>query len=222
MLCAPAVLRSRCTSSSPRRRGLALVAQRALAPSEIMMGCVWLGPVPGLPATLNQNRGQDAANAVVTAALRAGIQDFDTAPLYGLGASEERLGTALRHACKELNLPLPGTPGKQGEGAPQVFTKIGRLIREPESLHGKPCPPGFEEPTATPLEERVIVNDYTGNGVCASLGETIARMNMSSLQAVHTLRVHDPNDNDCNPAGNDEVSIAALPRGVGPFTCREH
>lgn len=200
-----------------RRRSLTLLAPRALAPSDIMMGCVWLGPAPGLPASLNQNRGQDAANAVVMAALRAGIQEFDTAPLYGLGASEERLGTALHHACQQLNLPLPGTPSSKQMDGPRIFTKIGRLIREPESRHDQPCPPGFEEPGATPLDERMVVNDYTGSGVCTSLGETVARMNMSSLQAVHTLRVHDPNDNPCTPSSVDEVSIAASPQGVGQF-----
>ena len=38
---------------------------------------------------------QDATNAVVRAALDAGVTLFDTADIYGLGASEEMLGLAL-------------------------------------------------------------------------------------------------------------------------------
>ena len=58
-----------------------------------MMGVPWLSPVPGLPDSLDNDPGQEHANAVIAAALTAGVRHFDTAPLYG--DCEDRLGEAL-------------------------------------------------------------------------------------------------------------------------------
>jgi aryl-alcohol dehydrogenase-like predicted oxidoreductase len=187
---------------------LTLTAPRVLTPADLMMGCVWLGPHPRLPDSLNQNRGQHVANDVVTAALIAGVRHFDTAPLYGFGASEERLGEALATACRRLKLPAVG---QNGQDTPQVYTKTGRLVREPAD--GQPCPPGFEEDGATPLDERVVLNDYSGKGVMLSLAESLGRMGLSDMRSIHTLRVHDPNDNGQSD-GMDEVNIAALQHGA--------
>src|SRR5580700_3289410 len=55
----------------------------------------------------------DAAAATVEAAWAGGIRTFDTAPHYGLGLSERRLGAALA-----------GRP----RGEYVISTKVGRLL----------------------------------------------------------------------------------------------
>ena len=73
--------------------------------------------------------GQDNADATIAAAVAAGIVDFDTAPWYGSGASEERLGRAIRA------LPPPD------RSCVRVTTKTGRLFCEAD---GTPAGPGFD------------------------------------------------------------------------------
>ena len=70
---------------------------RTLDPTEIVLGGIWLGPGGGDGGDGNRpDLGQENATAAVEAALRSGICEFDTAPWYGAGASEERLGRALQ------------------------------------------------------------------------------------------------------------------------------
>ena len=182
------------------------VEARAMRPGDVMMGVPWLSPVPGLPDSLDNDPGQEHANAVIAAALAAGVRHFDTAPLYGMGCSEEVFGAALVAARAH---------GVDGAAEAQVYTKVGRLIRDAE---GQRMRPGWDQPGATPLEDRTITNDYSAAGVDASLEESLERL---GVEAVHTLRVHDPNDNSDKPGkgrdgdeGDDEVAIAAGPGGA--------
>ena len=69
------------SSAAGAEQQLRLAPARTLSPADVQMGCIWLGPHPGLPDSLNQNRGQENANELVAAALEAGITQFDTAPL---------------------------------------------------------------------------------------------------------------------------------------------
>lgn len=59
--------------------------------SEIGLGAWQLGA-----GTISNGMSEKEAIAMVHAALEAGINFFDTAPNYGLGTSEERLGKAFR------------------------------------------------------------------------------------------------------------------------------
>lgn len=76
--------------------------QRRLGQSEITLSAVGLGLVdfaagPGwLSRALFPPLDQPAKTAVVAAALGAGIDWFDTAEMYGFGASERALAVALR------------------------------------------------------------------------------------------------------------------------------
>eukprot|EP00854_Cymbomonas_tetramitiformis_P029143 gene29143-36240_t len=66
-------------------------------------------------AGIFQTLAEDVALETVKAALDAGIVDFDTAPHYGLGLSEERTGKGLaKHSG-----------GRQF----RLWTKVGRLIK---------------------------------------------------------------------------------------------
>ena len=55
------------------------------------------GPLAGLFADVPE----DQALATVRRALAAGVRLFDTAPLYGLGKSESRLGKALQGVSRD-------------------------------------------------------------------------------------------------------------------------
>jgi aryl-alcohol dehydrogenase-like predicted oxidoreductase len=141
---------------------------------------------------------QANADATIAAALAAGITDFDTAPWYGSGASEERLGRALRTV-------------DQGQVA-KVITKAGRLFREAD---GSSAGAGFDAPDRPSIQTRVCSNDYTAAGCRTSLAESLIRLGMPRI---HTLRIHDPNDNSLNRRGMDsfvdEVAIANGPDGM--------
>jgi len=110
----------------------------------------------------------------IDAALKAGIVDFDTAPLYG--DSEDRLGHALANSSL-------------GDQA-QVYTKAGKLIRricgnKQIALLGPQPWSGF----AVPLEERCLLPDYSAAGARLSCQESCERLGIEKL---HTLRIHDP------------------------------
>lgn len=117
--------------------------------------------------------GEDEAIAMVHRALAAGFDKFDTAPHYGLGIGEERLGKALRGQPRNV----------------KVWTKVGRVIC------GRSAPV-FEESNvagnsifAETPENRVPVRDYSAEGVAKSLSDSLNRLGRES---VFGARVHDP------------------------------
>ena len=59
-----------------------LVSERKLAPSDITMGAIWIGPGSGPAGDGDRpDLGHENAVATVRAALKAGIRDFDTCEL---------------------------------------------------------------------------------------------------------------------------------------------
>src|SRR5207237_3183025 len=80
------------------------------------LGLLGLGTAP--LGGLYDAVGDDTAHAVVARAWEQGIRYFDTAPYYGSGLAEERLGAALR-----------GRPRHEYV----VSTKVGRLLRPGKS-----------------------------------------------------------------------------------------
>ncbi|MFI6511166.1 aldo/keto reductase [Streptosporangium sp. NPDC050855] len=116
---------------------------------------------------------EDAAAAIGTA-WDLGIRSFDTAPLYGYGESERRLGRALRDRPRDEYT---------------ISTKVGRLIREgappsPEQLHDG-------EHFYKTSGRANPVFDYGYDGVMRSLEESLERL---GLDRVDLLYIHDPDD----------------------------
>ncbi len=109
------------------------------------------------------------ATATVTAAWDAGIRYFDTAPLYGHGLSEQRLGRALRALPRDSFV---------------LSTKVGRLLRpDPD------CDPGiFRVPRGL-----APVFDYSRDGVRRSIDESLDRL---GLDRIDVVLVHDPDDHE--------------------------
>lgn len=70
--------------------------------------------------------GNDAATAVdaVVAARAAGLGTFDTAPLYGLGESEQRLGEGLRRCDDDADVVIATKVGRQIVGTGDARTVV--------------------------------------------------------------------------------------------------
>ncbi|MCW7944781.1 aldo/keto reductase [Streptomyces hygroscopicus] len=113
---------------------------------------------------------EDQAHEAVRTAWRSGIHFFDTAPHYGLGLSERRLGAALREH--------PRT-------AYTVSTKVGRLL-EPTDAGGDDLAHGF----AVPATHRRVW-DFTADGVRRSLEASLERLGLDRVDVVY---LHDPDD----------------------------
>lgn len=112
------------------------------------------------------------AEGAVDAAWAAGVRYFDTAPHYGLGLSEARLGAALA-----------GRPRDDFA----VSTKVGRLLVPNPSPSGSDIAvAGFAVPDGL-----ARVYDYSRDGVRRSLEASLARLQMDRVDIVY---VHDPDD----------------------------
>ncbi|MFE7712905.1 aldo/keto reductase [Streptomyces sp. NPDC057486] len=114
----------------------------------------------------------EEAAAAVEAAWANGVRTFDTAPHYGLGLSERRLGQALR---------------SKPRGQYTLSTKVGRLLR-PRDEQGDDLANGFAVPAT---HERAW--DFSAHGVRASLEESLTRL---GLDRVDILYLHDPHDHE--------------------------
>ncbi|MFD9465392.1 aldo/keto reductase [Streptomyces sp. NPDC060027] len=112
----------------------------------------------------------EQACEAVDAAWASGIRYFDTAPHYGLGLSERRLGAALR-----------GRP----RAAYTVSTKVGRLL-EPVDTGGDDLADGF----AVPATHRRVW-DFSADGVRRGLDASLERLGLDRVDVVY---LHDPDD----------------------------
>jgi len=112
--------------------------------------------------------------AVLEAAWESGIRYFDTAPHYGLGLSERRLGSFL---------------ATKPRAAYAVSTKVGRLLRpSPETADQLDDANQF----AVPASLRRVW-DFSADGIRASHEESLERLGLS---AVDVLYLHDPEEHD--------------------------
>ena len=105
----------------------------------------------------------DATHAVASA-FASGIRFFDTAPLYGHGLSEHRIGAALRHRRRDDFV---------------LATKVGRLLRPDPAADG-----GLYRkilPFATAY-------DYSYDGVLRSIEDSLQRLGLARIDIVH---IHD-------------------------------
>jgi D-threo-aldose 1-dehydrogenase len=131
------------------------------------LGCAPLG-------NLFREVDDEVAHAVVERAYDAGIRLFDTAPLYGYGLSERRVGHVLRGKPRDSFV---------------LATKVGRLLRadaapdETQFFQGEPFYKGT--PPVNP------VFDFSYDGVMRSFEESLERL---GLDRVDVLHIHDPYD----------------------------
>jgi D-threo-aldose 1-dehydrogenase len=132
-----------------------------LSLTEIGFGAAGIG-------NLHRATTDETAFAAVTEAWDVGIRYFDTAPHYGLGLSERRLGQALARYPRAEYV---------------VSTKVGRLL-EPN-------------PTPMPLDDDGFVVpgdlrrvwDFSRDGVRRSLDDSLRRLGLDHVDIVYA---HDP------------------------------
>jgi D-threo-aldose 1-dehydrogenase len=160
-----------------------------LALSELSLGCSQLG---------NMYRAVSEADArsTVDVAWELGVRYFDTAPHYGLGLSERRLGAALASHPRDSYV---------------VSSKVGRRL-EPVDLPDGLDDQGFVVPAT---HQRVW--DFSRDGIHRSLEESLERMGLDRLDIVY---LHDPDEHWTDVlatgyAALEELRTAGIVRAIG-------
>lgn len=115
---------------------------------------------------LYRARTEGEAQAALQAAWDAGVRYIDTAPLYGLTLSEQRLGAFL------ADRPRDGFV---------ISTKVGRMLEPPASR-------GFVAEVYKDAPELTPRFDYTGDAVRRSFEASLERL---GLDRVDILYLHD-------------------------------
>jgi len=117
---------------------------------------------------LGRQTDQRTSDAAVAEAWAAGVRYFDTAPHYGLGLAERRLGLALRGIPRDEVI---------------LSTKVGRLlVPSPETAGERD--PGFLVPASS---RRVW--DFSRDGVLASVEASLRRLRTDHVEIAY---LHDP------------------------------
>jgi D-threo-aldose 1-dehydrogenase len=138
--------------------------------------------------------------AVVARARELGIRFFDTAPLYGYGLAERRLGAALADAPRDSYT---------------LATKVGRVLvrgAEPDPSQFHDGQPFYKEtPDVAP------VFDFSAEGARRSLEESLSRL---GLDRVDVLHIHDPDLHPEEAIGGayrvlDEMRAAGIVGAIG-------
>ena len=109
--------------------------------------------------------------AAVDAAWDGGVRYFDTAPHYGLGLGEKRLGAGLRDRPRDEYV---------------ISTKVGRLLVPTPEIAGQLDDDGF----VVPAEYRRQW-DFSRDGILRSVEESLERL---GLDRVDVLYLHDPDE----------------------------
>lgn len=145
---------------------------------DLGLGCAPIG-------NLYTSVADDDAVATVRAALGLGVRFFDTAPHYGAGESERRLGLAL-------------------EGVPRddyvLATKVGRRIVD---ASGDPVPGS--------ASGHDTIADLSRDGVLRSLEASLTRLRTDRIDLLH---LHDPLDVDAGLAGAMAALVELRDQGV--------
>jgi D-threo-aldose 1-dehydrogenase len=136
-----------------------VIERTGLAVSALGFGAASIG-------NLYRPVSDDDARATLAAALDAGMTYVDTAPRYGHGLSERRVGDLVR-----------------GRRDVVLSTKVGRLLTPDSRLTGDGERHGFRSPM--PFEQ---IYDYTYDGVMRSYEDSLQRL---GLARVDILYVHD-------------------------------
>ncbi|MGD0441566.1 MAG: aldo/keto reductase [Acidimicrobiales bacterium] len=130
--------------------------------TRLILGCA---PLAGMYAPVDDRR----AEAVLEASWEEGVRAFDTAPQYGVGLSEERLGVFLSDRMV---------------GDAVVSTKVGHLLVDSDDVvqggdlfYGAPS--------------RRLVDDYTKDGVRRSMAASLERL---GRDRVDVALIHDPDN----------------------------
>jgi D-threo-aldose 1-dehydrogenase len=157
------------------------------APDRLVLGRLGYGAA----AVGNLYRAVDdeSARQLLDAAWDAGIRYYDTAPHYGLGLSERRLGEMLQRRPREEFV---------------VSTKVGRLLVPDPDGAARRDDDIFEVPA-----DHRRVWDFSEAGVRRSLEDSLGRL---GLDSVDVLYLHDVERSGKDVAEVVDSGVAALAR----------
>lgn len=145
------------------------VGQTDVKTSRVSFGCASIG-------NLYEAISDEEAQALLVHAYEAGIRYFDTAPHYGRGRSEARLGRFLQSSAASDVV---------------ISTKVGRVLSPGAAMQKAD---GFVDPL--PNDVRY---DYSSNGIAQSLEGSRSRLGRDFIDIVYVHdigRVTHGNDND--------------------------
>jgi D-threo-aldose 1-dehydrogenase len=138
--------------------------------TNVMVTSLGFGGAP--IGNLYRATSDDDADEAVRVAWDDGVRYFDTAPHYGLGLSERRLGRALAAKVR---------------GEFVLSTKVGRLLTPNPHPVGSDLETGaFDVP-----DDLTRTLDYSPDGVKKSIEESLRRLGTDYVDIVY---VHDPDD----------------------------
>jgi D-threo-aldose 1-dehydrogenase len=132
------------------------IASTGLRVTRLGMGCATLGDLWNVIS-------DSQAFATIDACYDEGIRFFDTAPWYGMGKSELRLGFGIRDKQDAI-----------------VATKVGRVLHRGGNLDWASRWKG-----GLPFDLRF---DYTYSGVIRSFEDSVQRL---GIPTIHALAIHD-------------------------------
>jgi len=112
---------------------------------------------------------ESAAEETMDTAWKLGVRFFDSAPQYGNGMAEQRLGAFLKTKPRSDYV---------------LCTKVGRLLRLPENPQGEDA-----YYKGTPPERPVF--DFSYDGVMTSVEESLKRLDTDRIDVLH---IHDPDN----------------------------
>jgi D-threo-aldose 1-dehydrogenase len=133
-------------------------------PSRLGLGCAPMG-------NLYRAVRDEEVHGLVEVAFERGVTLFDTAPHYGYGLSETRLGEALQGRDRDSFL---------------LATKVGRLLVPVGDVETSDLDEIFVDPP--PFRSRF---DFSHDGVLRSIESSLERLRVDRLDLIH---VHDPDD----------------------------
>ncbi|NPD14885.1 aldo/keto reductase [Xinfangfangia sp. D13-10-4-6] len=134
------------------------IGKTGVTVTTLSFGCSGLG-------NLYRRISDENATAVLARAWQHGIRYFDTAPHYGRGLSEQRLGTFLRGRDRADYV---------------ISAKVGRLLSPGPQLAEAD---GFIEPLPN-----AVHYDYSGDGIEAAFEQSCERLGTSYIDVLY---VHD-------------------------------
>jgi len=123
---------------------------------------------------------EEAASQTVQRAYALGLRLFDTAPLYGYGIAETRLGSVLASRPRDSYV---------------IATKVGRLLRDTNDTSHNYDIDRTQFHEGEPLYKSTgrdsPVFDFSYDGAMRSLEESLRRLGVDRVDIVH---IHDPDD----------------------------
>lgn len=165
--------------------------------TDLIIGCSSL-------AGLYISSTDEIAEETVMSAFNAGFYKFDTAPHYGCGLGEERLGKAIKKISLINELDQL-----------KIWTKVGRLMMpfdgKDSSLEAIAAHrnidsgnvPGSKNCLFPDAPTNVLpVFDYSGSGVLTSHADSLKRL---GVKTIHGLRIH-----DCESVSSINETLAEL------------